>query len=100
MMDKKGMTTMGKKHDGQMGEEERLSYINWKRSGTKLKNGWVISLINIEDERTRVQLMPPLLEIRKTIEAPSLEEALREAVEFSKMTEFEYANWLYGEEYG
>lgn len=80
-----------------MDSEEGLSHIDWKVSGTKLMNGWMVSGVFVYDESIRVQIMPPIMEVRKTFEAPSLEEALQEAVKFSeKYTEGEYMRWLYG----
>ncbi len=85
------MTTMDK--------TEGLSHIVWKLSGTKLKNGWAVSGIFVYDKFIRVQLMPPNAEVRKTLEAPSLEKALQDAVKFSETTEAEYISWLFEDDH-
>ncbi len=80
-----------------MDAEEAKTHIEWKISGTKLENGWVVSGIFVYSEKVRVQLMPPIAEVRKTFEAPSFEEALQKAVKFSEIyTEGEYMRRLYG----
>ncbi len=64
---------------------------------TQLKNGWVIGLVSfLIPGIVRVKLMPPIAEVRKTVEGATLQEALDEAIKFSEMTEGEYMRWLYG----
>lgn len=64
---------------------------------TQLKNGWVISMVSdLTPGTIRVQLMPPIAEVRKTVEGETLDEALEEAKKFSEITESEYIRWLFG----
>lgn len=64
---------------------------------TPLKNGWIIGLVSfLVPGVVRVKLMPPIAEVRKTVEGTTLQEALEEATKFSETTEGEYMRWLYG----